>query len=36
MDETILILASYTPGGGEYMFDEHQVAHELKKILKIL
>jgi hypothetical protein len=31
MDETLLILASYTSDSGEYIFDEDQVAHELKK-----
>ncbi|ENW05042.1 hypothetical protein [Acinetobacter beijerinckii] len=36
VDNTILMLASYAPNGGKYMYDEDQVAYELKKILKIL
>ncbi|MBP8005611.1 MAG: hypothetical protein KAZ18_01775 [Acinetobacter sp.] len=36
VENTILMLASYLPNGGKYMYDEDQVAYELKKILKIL
>ncbi|MDR7015475.1 hypothetical protein [Acinetobacter sp. 3657] len=36
VENTILMLASYLPNGGTYMYDEDQVAYELKKILKIL
>ncbi|WP_151801380.1 hypothetical protein [Acinetobacter guillouiae] len=34
--ETILLLASYRPGGGEYMNDESQIIQELKKVLVLL
>lgn len=34
--ETILFLASYRPGGGEYMNDESQIAQQLNKVLVIL
>ncbi|ENW81256.1 hypothetical protein F909_02547 [Acinetobacter sp. ANC 3929] len=36
VDNIILMLASYAPGGGEYMYNEDQVANELKKLLKNL
>lgn len=36
VDNIILMLASYAPSGGEYMYNEDQVAHELKKLLKNL
>ena len=31
--EKVLMLASYRPGGGEFMYDEHQVRVELEKVL---
>ncbi|MCH7335116.1 hypothetical protein [Acinetobacter sp. NIPH 2699] len=33
VDNTILLLAFYVPSGEKYMYDEDQVAYELKKIL---
>ncbi|USA48147.1 hypothetical protein NDN11_08575 [Acinetobacter sp. C26M] len=36
VNDIILMLASYVPSGGAYMYDEDQVAYELKKILKII
>ena len=29
----VLMLASYRPGGGESLYDEHQVRVELEKVL---
>lgn len=34
--ETILFLASYRPGGGEYMNDESQISQQLNKVLVLL
>ena len=34
--ETILFLASYRPGGGEYMNDEIQITQQLNKVLVFL
>ena len=31
--DKVLMLASYRPGGGESLYDEHQVRVELEKVL---
>lgn len=31
--DKVLMLASYRPGGGEALYDEHQVRAELEKVL---
>ncbi len=36
MQDTVLVLASYRPGGGDYLYGEHEVRRQLKKALKRL
>jgi hypothetical protein len=36
MQDTILMLASYRPGGGDYLYGEHEVKQKLEKVLKRL
>lgn len=36
MQDTMLMLASYRPGGGEYLYDEQSIRRQLEKILKRL
>ena len=33
ISEKVLMLASYRPGGGEFLYDEEQVRRELVKVL---
>ena len=34
MQDAVLMLASYRPGGGEYLYSEREVKGQLEKILK--
>lgn len=36
MQDTVLMLASYRPGGGDYLYGEEVVRHQLEKSLKRL
>ena len=33
ISETVLMLASYRPGGGEFLYDEEQMRRELAQVL---
>lgn len=36
MDELVLMIASYVPGGGDFLFDEEKIIFQLKKVLIFL
>jgi hypothetical protein len=36
MQDTVLMLASYRPGGGPYLYVEQEIKHQLEKTLKRL
>jgi hypothetical protein len=36
MQDTVLMLASYRPGGGDYLYGEQEVKRQLKKVLERL
>lgn len=36
MQDTVLMLASYRPGGGEYLYNEEQIKERLKKVCERL
>ena len=36
IQDTVLMLASYRPGGGDFLYGEQQVRHQLGKALKRL
>lgn len=36
MQDTVLMLASYRPGGGDFLYGEQQVRRQLEKALKRL
>jgi hypothetical protein len=36
MQDTVLMLASYRPGGGDYLYGEQEVRRQLEKSLKRL
>ncbi len=36
MQDVVTMLASYRPGGGEHLYDEHDVTSRLKALLEML
>jgi hypothetical protein len=36
IQDTVLMLASYRPGGGPYLYSEQEVMNQLQKTLKLL